>query len=769
MLECIALLFAMSGDAAAVEPLALDPEFGTDGVVELAFGPGEIDIRAFAVRGPGTRAVARVPRGHVSGIAVFPVDAPDDHFGIPEGPLDTECVADAQPLPDGGLLVASGQRSQFPGVAGALDLALIRFRGDGLRDAGFGNGGRVVVPRSPQQLYLRDVAYDRAGRIYVADTREGPRLRRYSADGVPDVAFGVRDYATAEHCGRAEDMAIDAVGRIAIAGRRCDAVASVEVLVLDGDGEPAAGFGTSGRRVLGDLAPANEPIGQAVVLPRRDGRILLAVQRWGGIAMRSLLADGRDDVGFGRAGFVFHATPGFTASGLRLSAADDGRIAIGYAAGYTARIAVLRIDGTPDTGFGDDGVIDAGYASGGCNNIVAAPALGFEPDGSLVHARADRQHAAATRVVRLDRSGVPRAGFGTSGVRRFSGGESPGAVSRVLVSAGGGAVLLAGDAEGSMLVGLRSDGTLDPGFGAAGLVRFDYKVTSGAIAALDPAGHVVVHLPIVHDPFSLDALGAGVYRFRRDGRPDPAFGFGGHALPPATYPVPFYRALAVDGGSRVILERVRLPDGASELVRFDSRGTLDWHYGNAAVATLGPDAASIALGADGSVLVLRDSDAVRPALDRYAPDGTLVARTPLAARDPSVRPGFPRRVVGLPDGDAIVCGNEFVANRGRAYWRRYDRKGALVGEAFVQRTELPVVQSIVIDADATCRFLGQIPRAGGAAAMLMAAVRSDGTRDPDRSVGVLLEADAVVDDRRRLWLAGSRLGRMTVVRTTPLR
>src|SRR5262249_9144158 len=144
---------------------------------------------------------------------------------------------------------------------------------DGSFDLSFGSGGRVQTP-------IRGLAYAMAlqadGRIilagYVETAQAGGAvlaLARYNDDGTLDANFGSGGVVQGDPPGGARAMALQPDGRIVLAG------GAFEVTRLNADGTLDTGFGTGGKVVV--------PIGQETfdslanaILVQPDGRIVVA-------------------------------------------------------------------------------------------------------------------------------------------------------------------------------------------------------------------------------------------------------------------------------------------------------------------------------------------------------------------------------------------------------------------------------------------------------------------------------------------------------------
>lgn len=744
-------------------PLVLDSGFGTDGVALVDLGPGDVDVQHLYARGAELHAITRVGAGFDTAPVHHRVDlATPLDLGQPQSPPDASCTVLATPRPEGSLLVLSATASQFViPAASHLRVAPVP------ADPSFGALGGILL--GPPRLYAPAMAVDLQGRIYLATHAGGSEILRYTAGGQPDASFGpegARRFGP-DDCARTFDLATDGDGRILVAtADHCGARAELALFAI-ADGALDTTWGDRGWRRLsaGPDASGGPYLGRMLAL--RDGRVLVTHPTSEGTRVHALLPGGQIDTAFGDDGVVVHRSR-FGGGRIRIAEGATGRIAIGLPSLDNSHIVVLERDGKIDATVGRSGVLDAPGARSSCSGIITFAALAVEDDGGLAYSRRPEDAERNTSVVRLDPLGRPRAGFGTGGELRFRGGHEPGRASRLFVDAASDAVAVATTARRAIPVGITSTGSLDGRFGEGGIVRPTYPVRFyPPLAAVDAAGRLLLHFAIDGDPFALSALDAGVHRFLRDGRPDPSFGHAAHALPPASYPLPHFTGLLTDGHSRVLLLGTQGENW--QAVRFDASGTLDWGYGRAAVADIGTDLADTSVSPDGTLSVLRvDAHRIPRRLDRYGDSGELASSTAIEHGTGAPTSGMPRELVVFDDGSFALCATEPVGSGPQHVWRRYTAHGRLdprYGSGGVVRVDATPFGTwmIVADREGTCRFVEQF---GGN--VRLSAVRADGTVEPAYFGASPVPHDLVLDTQRRLWMAGSRDGRIAITRTEPL-
>jgi uncharacterized delta-60 repeat protein len=199
-----------------------------------------------------------------------------------------------------------------------------------------------------------------------------------------------------------------------------------------------------------------------------DHRILVAGRSGSGrfIFVRALLGDGTTDPSFGTAGEVrFEGGPYYEVAALAVQ--PDGRILVGRAGGD--RLSRLNRDGSPDPSFGTGGSIDLDFGSGAPFFLTVA----VSPDGHIVVASTP-QSSPAVQVRRYLPNGTPDSSFGTNGQTAFVP-PHPHFYSTLALQPDGRIVIVTdGGSSGFQVTRLSDDGTVDPGFGSAGVADVEF-------------------------------------------------------------------------------------------------------------------------------------------------------------------------------------------------------------------------------------------------------------------------------------------------------
>jgi uncharacterized delta-60 repeat protein len=306
---------AATGDAARDTDVAvarfdatgkLDPTFGTGGVAKIDLGAGRITS--------GTTFVG------------------DNAWGLGSLP-DDRVVVFGSKLADGGGRTDS-------------DYVVVGLTSAGALDAGFGNGGQVVVDLDRSGDSPRNLLVQADGKIVATGYSAGadgvvtPVLIRVTAAGVLDAPFGTNGVATTRILpGVAESYAVAAQGDGYISvgyGRGADAAEKVDVVVerYKSDGSLDRSFGKDGLTRV-DVAKDDDRARNVAVLP--DGRVLVVGSGkktpLNVDAMMVLLdRDGAPVAGFGEKGNLISDLGGTADSWYGVALSPDQKYV--YVAGY---------------------------------------------------------------------------------------------------------------------------------------------------------------------------------------------------------------------------------------------------------------------------------------------------------------------------------------------------------------------------------------------------------------------------------------------------
>jgi uncharacterized delta-60 repeat protein len=349
-------------------------------------------------------------------------------------------------------------------------------------------------------------------------------------------------------------------------------------------------------------------------------------------------ATGALDPTFGGTGTV---TTGFTgpegvndANSILLQ--PDGKIvAVGFSEpspedvpSFTASIALLRYnaDGSPDASFGSQGAVLTTIPDA----FVYGDAAVLQPDGKIVVAGFDDSTAGPNEflLARYDPDGTLDPTFGAGGIVTTLVGDGNSEALGVALQPDG-KIVAGGDAidsnvNRSALVRYLPDGSLDTSFGTDGIVLDTQAGENGfAGIALQPDGKILgVGQLSGMVPYN-DLAATPLTRFDSDGTLDPSFGSGGMSDAPTGQAAAL--ALQPDGKIVVVGERAN----AFAVTRVDPDGTADPSFGSDGTVTtpMGPgsnDPSAVVIQPDAKIVVVGGSQGGFT-VARYNPDGSLDA------------------------------------------------------------------------------------------------------------------------------------------------
>lgn len=395
----------------------------------------------------------------------------------------------------------------------------------GLVDRTFGVTGRITT-RVAEYAVGSAAAVQPDQKIVVAgyaesrDESEHLILLRYATDGSLDATFGKGGIVTTTFGDqdRGTAVALRPDGKIIVVGH-----SDLQLLVtrFTAAGKPDPTFGTNGVTIV----PTQARGAAVALLP--DGRILAG----GSASPQAIVArfeeNGTLDPTFGTAG-IATALVGTRTDVRAIAVQPDGKLVAGGEAlvGGIQQLALMRFTdvGALDPTFGTDGVVTSPVAMAAEDlerlESGAFVAVGTAPSGPM---------APDTRIVltRYDEDGALDTTFGVDGVG-FAAlpGDLPLQGNSLAVQADGG-LFAAGRGRGTMAAArFHADGTLDVGFGAAGMVTLavlgDNDIAYAAAAQAD--GKLVAVGQSTHHDYPIPYTLSSVMAVRFEGGDRPACG-----------------------------------------------------------------------------------------------------------------------------------------------------------------------------------------------------------------------------------------------------
>jgi len=385
---------------------------------------------------------------------------------------------------------------------------------------------------------------------------------------------------------------------------RGHAASSTANVPLAGDLDPSFG---SGGEVSHSLGSGEAPdVSEIAVQP--DGKIVVAaVSSPGdhGLLLARYLPDGSPDPSFGDGGYV-ETHNGVWAFASAVALQPDGKIVVAgvsYQGGdnVLSEFTIARYDpnGSLDTGFGTGGITNTPIPESGVYWQAGAHQLTLLPSGEILVAGGaswDEDTEAASVLARYKPDGSLDPTFGAGGILQPSGAEA-----YAIAVQPDGKILGVRPGPGIALVRYNPDGSLDPTFGTAGEVKTSRKLRNvfgltfqrGKIVALGSTR-------ISHSKYALVLT-----RLHASGRLDTAFGKGGAAEVRRITFDP--SALLTQSDGKILLAATTGYDdhdqGHGVVARLLPSGRLDTSFGRGGMVSFDDQLTALALQGDGKVLV----------------------------------------------------------------------------------------------------------------------------------------------------------------------
>jgi uncharacterized delta-60 repeat protein len=348
--------------------------------------------------------------------------------GIVRQPVDSgEDYGKAMAVQADGKIIVAGSSTTATGTW----LSLVRFQRDGSPDTAFGTGGKVITQVGTQgNDGAFAVAVQTDGKIVVAGASDQGgathldfAVLRYKADGSLDSGFGQGGKVVADFAGdtdRAWAVALQPDGKIVVGGEANTGTGATGVdfalLRLNTDGSLDTSFGNGGKVLTPIAASTGSDAVHSLALQTVQGELrILAVGGEGDFRAARYHADGTLDTGFGtqgRIGGLFNSVIG-AARAVELLP-NGGAVLAGQINHHFAAVQ-LTAAGTLDTSFAQTGRIEKPLAA----NWNEATALVRQSDGKLIlggWAYTGAGSSGDFAALRLNADGSVDTGFGTAGV-----------------------------------------------------------------------------------------------------------------------------------------------------------------------------------------------------------------------------------------------------------------------------------------------------------------------------------------------------------------
>lgn len=293
--------------------------------------------------------------------------------------------------PDGKILVTGS-------LYDSIDhLVLIRHLSNGERDPSFGSNGIVLLPDQPYTAVGWRIALQSDGKIVVAGghnfTAPQPSdliLVRFLPNGQLDPSFGLNGLATWDALGGREVVrafVIQRDGKILLVGDATEIALGIRLLLVrfTSEGRLDISFGNQGSLILDYGSTITAATG---VTELSDGKLmvcatyLLPQELVSDILLMRFMPDGTPDLSFGNSGILWHDF-GFYEQTRQLLLQPDGKFLIATdPANPYPRFGISRFlpNGSPDVGFGDQGLVLVDFGS----ELASAIEMAIQADGKII-------------------------------------------------------------------------------------------------------------------------------------------------------------------------------------------------------------------------------------------------------------------------------------------------------------------------------------------------------------------------------------------------
>ncbi len=400
LLILIAML--ITSTSALAEGGALDPTFGTNGVVVTDLGgPSDTGIN-IVLQSDGKIVMA----GSGNTIVRYNSDGTlDTAFGT--GGKLTAVIGGPVALQTDGKLIVGG------GMSGGIGLA--RYTSSGMLDTTFGINGVASVwqnDNSNFRVSFGDLAIQPDGKIVVVGSQEAIGgnhvnclIARFNANGTDE---GFRDFFNESNFPDSERnfckaVALQSDGKIILSGDAEPNFTGVAIIL----GRLMSGpvpqfdptFGTNGHGTV--VTPiASFTHGRGALAIQSDGKIVIAGTSNGNLLAARYNSNGTLDTAFGGSGIVT-TDLGQNETGNDVAIQRDGKILVVGKSASNFLLVRYNSNGTLDTSFGDAGKVISNFGGGSASGLGIA----IQPDGKILATGAKDGDAVLARY-----SGTPVSG-----------------------------------------------------------------------------------------------------------------------------------------------------------------------------------------------------------------------------------------------------------------------------------------------------------------------------------------------------------------------
>lgn len=407
-------------------------------------------------------------------------------------------------------------------------------------------------------------------------------VQLYAQDGSLDAAFGDGGIVEIDYGmtgDQANDVAIQADGKIVVAGYRKYSNYNYMLARYNSDGSLDETFGIDGK-IVKDVFNSGFGSNAASIALQSDGKILAAgwADNGGGYSCSILRynSDGSLDSGFDYDGIVYlETTNRYSDENFSSVTVDTDQkiVVVGHTASLEsetdikyALIARYNSDGSLDTGFNSVGYSKAELPGHGDWDYFRA--VDVQTDGQIIAGGYDYGSVDSHKdflLVKYHTDGSLNTGFGGDGVVNQDFGSTNEVLNDLKIQDDG-KVVAVGYMDNDLIIArFNTNGSLDTGFGTSGYTTVDIDGADRASAVEILADGSFIVFGYTSDDFV-------VLKFTPSGILDSGFGSGGYTTTDI-HGFDYGRGMAVQSDGKIVGAGSSNDDIA--LVRYDASGTLD--------------------------------------------------------------------------------------------------------------------------------------------------------------------------------------------------
>jgi len=351
----------------------------------------------------------------------------------------------------------------------------------GVLDTAFGTSG-IMTYTDGMNSYAGTMVKDSSDRYLIAGVHnQNAAVWRYSSEGVLDNTFGTGGLVEFDGGGTIESVSkllLQSDGKIIAVGfsQNTSSTRSMSIWRLTSSGTLDSSFGTNG--IVTYSGGGNYDLAYDGIIDSNNKIVVTGIDNISGndMAIWRFDINGTPDATFGTGGLAVDGATVSVDNGSHILEDSNGKYLILGSGNSNAVIWRYNSNGTLDTTYGTNGIVEYDYASG--YDTLNGAVLGSN-DTLTVAGTSSNGTDMDVVLLKYDNTGTLVSSFGTGGVVRYDssyGYDGP----SVLAIDSSGRLLLTGASDNAagdrdmMIWRYNANGSLDSSFGTNGVVRYDY-------------------------------------------------------------------------------------------------------------------------------------------------------------------------------------------------------------------------------------------------------------------------------------------------------